>query len=234
MGSEMCIRDRYKEVPIQYSEPRTIDGKTWNVYDNPQASVQIVIGNAGARFSNNSWPQNPDWCELVINEYGYSVMTAVNDSYLEWVMYNTNDNNDEAVFDRIVIMQDPSKLGQGWVNNNASMDTSTAVCPNSNGSPEEPNSRSDFIHTDGFIILVALLGATSCACACVYYYRAHVRNKGHSTLNSSSGSDSSSDFEDRSFRAKVGKSRVVHHDILTEDTLRNPLTEDVQIQDDRI
>lgn len=222
----------YKEIPIQYSEPRTIDGQTWNVYDNPQASVEIVIGNAGARFSNNSWPVNPDWCELVLNEYGYSVMTAVNDSYLEWVMYNTNENDEESVFDRIVITQDPSQLGKGWVNNNSSLDTSTAVCPNSNGGDEQPNSDNDFTRTDAFVILISLLAAGSCACACVYYYRAHIRGKSsHSTLNT--GSDGSSDLEDR-FRAKTGKSRVIHHDILADDTLRNPLTSDVQIQDERI
>lgn len=216
----------FKEVPIQYSEAREIDGTKWNVYDNPQAPVEIVIGNAGARFSDNAWPANPTWCERVDNVYGYSVMKAVNASYLQWVMYKTNDNNEESVFDRIVIMQDESRLGQGWVNTNTSMDTSTAICGEA-----QPSSGVDFVHTTAFIIIVAVVGSTSCACACIYYYFAHVRgdrNKKHSSLTSDS--DEASDVEDPSFRAKKG--RVLSHDILSDETLRNPLTASIHVQDE--
>ena len=67
-------------------------------------------------FSMNAYPVNPPWCEDVQNFYGYNVITAVNASYLTWVSYNTNQNDDEAIMDRIVVTQNVTNLGlDGWV-----------------------------------------------------------------------------------------------------------------------
>jgi hypothetical protein len=82
-------------------------GKVIHYHDDPQATVHMVIGTGGASFTKNAVNPPPAWNEMVMYEYGYARVTAVNASYLdwEWVLSSTGE-----VWDHVVITQsDPSK-----------------------------------------------------------------------------------------------------------------------------
>jgi hypothetical protein len=76
-------------------------------HDDPQATVHMVIGTAGAKFTVNYVEPYPDWCEMVFYRYGYARVTTVNASRLEWEWVSALDNQ---VYDRLVIEQgDPTQ-----------------------------------------------------------------------------------------------------------------------------
>lgn len=82
------------------------DGNAVALHDNPQATVHLVIGTAGASFTKNSVTPPPSWNEVCFYEYGYSVITAVNSTYLSWRWLK---NIDDSVLDHMVITQvDPT------------------------------------------------------------------------------------------------------------------------------
>lgn len=87
------------------------DGGTYAYHNDPQATVQMVIGTGGAAFTKNAFSGDdaPLWSELVLYEYGYARATAVNASYLQWeFMQNTG-----VLLDKMVITQsDPT---EPWV-----------------------------------------------------------------------------------------------------------------------
>lgn len=96
---------------IQASEAlEDSEGNVVHYHDDPQATVHMVIGTGGGTFTKNAVDPPPEWNELYYYEYGYAIVTAVNESHLDWkwVLGTTNE-----VLDRMVITQsDPS---QPWV-----------------------------------------------------------------------------------------------------------------------
>jgi hypothetical protein len=76
------------------------------VQNNPQATVHMVVGSAGASFSLNTQPVAPAWAELVLNAFGYSRIHAINASLLTFEFVASIDG---SVVDRMAIVQpDPS------------------------------------------------------------------------------------------------------------------------------
>ncbi len=198
---------------VEGSEARTIDGTTWNVYDTPQAPVHMLVGNAGARFSDNALPYNPVWCEDVEDFYGYNVITAVNESYLEWISYNSNEHNDEAIMDRIVVTQNATNLGlNGWV-----LPASTQECiALENGG--DTSSKTPFTQTTGFYVLIGLLCASVVLGIAFGIYKKRMKDVSEATLATTSRSDSDGE--------EYWRKRGVE-DASEANTLRNPLTMDI-------
>jgi hypothetical protein len=77
-------------------------GETIYVHDNPQATVHLVIGTGGAQFTINAVTPPPAWNELVFYKYGYSKLTAVNASCLDWVWIESSTG---LVQDHMVLYQ---------------------------------------------------------------------------------------------------------------------------------
>ena len=98
----------YNKTVVQPSRDEiTSAGQVTHYHDDPQATVHMVIGTGGAAFTKNAVNPPPAWNEMVMYEYGYTRVTAVNASYLdwEWVLSATGD-----VYDHVVITQsDPTK-----------------------------------------------------------------------------------------------------------------------------
>ena len=69
---------------VQYAEKTTINGETVYYHDDPQATVHYVVGTGGAGFTMNAVTPAPSWNELTFYQWGYAVVTAVNESYLTW------------------------------------------------------------------------------------------------------------------------------------------------------
>jgi len=72
------------------------------VQNNPQATVHLVVGTAGANIVYNNVFPPPDWNELVFHEWGYARVTVSSPTQLlyEWV----NNTNGE-VLDTMTISQ---------------------------------------------------------------------------------------------------------------------------------
>lgn len=97
----------YNYTVVEHSKDgQNADGDSAAVYENPQATVQIVIGNAGATFSDNALAVPPVWNEVTAMFYGYSVVKAYNATYLTWDTIDSNTVNGDKVMDRVVITQD--------------------------------------------------------------------------------------------------------------------------------
>jgi len=80
------------------------------VHEDPQATVHFVIGTGGATFTKNYVTPFPEWNEMVMYEYGYARVEAVNSTYLHWEWVNSQTLE---VRDRVVMTQvDPTKA---WV-----------------------------------------------------------------------------------------------------------------------
>jgi hypothetical protein len=79
-------------------------------HNDPQATVHMVIGTAGAKFTVNYVEPYPDWCEMVFYRYGYARVVTVNASRLEWEWVSALDG---VVYDRMVI--DQGDATKPWV-----------------------------------------------------------------------------------------------------------------------
>ena len=91
---------------------RTFDdeqNEVW-LHENPQATVHFVVGTGGATFTKNYVTPFPEWNEMVMYEYGYARVEAVNASYLSWEWVNSQSLE---VRDRVVITQDDPT--ESWV-----------------------------------------------------------------------------------------------------------------------
>jgi hypothetical protein len=101
----------YNKTVVQASVPITQpDGSVIHYHDNPQATVQMVVGTGGAGFTKNAYYPGPAWNEAFFYKWGYAVVTAVNASYLDWQWVNSLT---EEVLDHMVITQvDPN---EPWV-----------------------------------------------------------------------------------------------------------------------
>lgn len=71
-------------------------------HDDPQATVHMVIGTAGASFTKNAVYPYPVWCEEVFYRWGYAAVEAVNATYLDWTWFESNTS---VVYDHMVIIQ---------------------------------------------------------------------------------------------------------------------------------
>lgn len=87
------------------------DGNEIAWHTNPQATVHMVIGTGGAKFTVNYIDPYPEWCEKVFYQYGYAKVTAVNETYLFWEWIDASDN---IVYDRMVITQS-TNFDEPWV-----------------------------------------------------------------------------------------------------------------------
>lgn len=101
----------YNSTVVQASIPGLdLNGNEAAIHEDPQATVHVVIGTGGAAFTKSDQTPGPAWCEKVFYQYGYSKVTAVNATYLEWEWIDSGDN---LVYDRMVITQsDPKSL---WI-----------------------------------------------------------------------------------------------------------------------
>ena len=77
-------------------------GHTVAWHEDPQATVHMVVGTAGAKFTVNYVTPYPSWCESVFYRIGYARVSAVNSTYLNWEWVDSYDGN---VYDRMVITQ---------------------------------------------------------------------------------------------------------------------------------
>jgi hypothetical protein len=93
---------------IQVAEKRTDEsGNPVYFHENPQATVHMVVGTAGAAFTVNYMTPYPVWNEMVMYEWGYARLTAVNATYLDWEWVQSSTGK---VLDHMVITQDdPTK-----------------------------------------------------------------------------------------------------------------------------
>ena len=159
-----------QKVVVQTSEERTnTDGDVQNWYENPQATVQIVIGNAGASFSNNSINPWPVWNEQTSNFFGYSIVKAHNATHLTWDTLDSNTASGTEVRDRVVITQTVG--ADAFVLPDASpyntMDTSTANC---NVEVQKNNTLGGLMQEYYYVVIVVVL-AILCAVGLLWYYR---------------------------------------------------------------
>lgn len=90
---------------IQQSTARVdSDGKVTHWHVDPQATVHMVVGTGGASFTENAMfgSDKPVWNEMVMYEYGFARVTAVNATYLDWEWVNAYS---QEVVDHMVITQ---------------------------------------------------------------------------------------------------------------------------------
>ena len=83
------------------------EGHVIHYHHNPQATVHWIVGTAGAAFTKNSVNPGPEWNELTFYVWGYTRVTAVNATYLDWQWVESSTGK---VLDHMVITQDdPNK-----------------------------------------------------------------------------------------------------------------------------
>lgn len=88
---------------VQASELRTDEnGNDLHWQEDPQATVHLVIGTAGADFTMTAMNPKPDWNEDYYYRWGYSRAVAHNSTYLYWEWIESNTT---TVYDRMVITQ---------------------------------------------------------------------------------------------------------------------------------
>jgi hypothetical protein len=109
----------------------------------------MVVGTAGASFTENYVTPPPVWNEMVTYEWGYAVVEAVNASYLSWKWIRSSD---DAVLDRMVITQ--VDHNQPW------------VLPNTSSESNNSSSNSTIV----LIIIFVLMGASVGLYALVFLY----------------------------------------------------------------
>lgn len=93
----------YKRTVVQASELRQDgEGHTVHWHDDPQATVHVVVGTAGASFTRNAVEPKPAWNELYFYRWGYSRLKAYNATHLGWEWV---DSGSAEVVDRLMITQ---------------------------------------------------------------------------------------------------------------------------------
>lgn len=104
---------------VQYSTLVTdANGNEVHHHEDPQATVHMVVGTGGARFTVNYVTPYPNWCEMVFYKFGYARVEAVNATYLTWDWVQSSDGQ---VLDRMSISQSGTK----WTSADDSSDTTT-------------------------------------------------------------------------------------------------------------
>lgn len=100
-------------VQRSVARTRVSDNATIWHHQNPQATVHMVAGTAGAAFTvtRNTGANIPAWSELVFYRYGYARIILHNATHLDWE-WVANDGGG-AVLDRMSIMQ--TNASAPWV-----------------------------------------------------------------------------------------------------------------------
>jgi Iron/zinc purple acid phosphatase-like protein C len=73
-----------------------------HTFQNPRATVHMVIGTAGAGFTENAQTPRPEWNEMFFYKWGYARVVAHNSTYLTWEWVESSSG---TVFDRMAISQ---------------------------------------------------------------------------------------------------------------------------------
>jgi len=170
-------------------QAKNLDGETAALYENPQATVQIVIGNAGATFSDNSLDPAPVWNEVTLMFYGYSVIKAYNASYLTWDSIDSNTVSGDVVMDRVVITQVPGTT-EWTLPNSPAFDAmpapKTATCASPMPSPDSNNNEEETGHTATFYATVSSIAVVSVFALAggVWWYKKRFTSKSGDTKGS--------------------------------------------------
>jgi len=132
-------------------------------HNNPQATVQIVIGTGGADLMYGTNTVAPDWNEKTYMTWGYAVVEAHNSTYLH---YRWVQSSDDAIIDQMVLTQEDPGLNttsQSW------------ACPGDGFSCSNTEAKANKEFGDltgvemgfligGVILLVAIVGYLSYRC----------------------------------------------------------------------
>ncbi len=94
------------------------------IYLYPNATIHFVTGTGGAPFYKNEIYPPPEWNEKTFYRWGYTLLYAVNASYMywEWIDGGTNE-----IIDRAVIIQDPNRKWETILYNNTDTDENSSV-----------------------------------------------------------------------------------------------------------
>ena len=102
--------EEQKKIEQNDSADDSSDTTTWWVYDAPTAPVSLVVGSAGAGFTKNSrfslskGTETCEFCEVVMYEFGYLLVTAVNVTHLKCEFIETQWSGGRGkVLDRFYI-----------------------------------------------------------------------------------------------------------------------------------
>jgi hypothetical protein len=103
----------FNKQVVQKSTEVLSDGEIIHVFEDPQATVHMVIGTAGAGFTKNSKTPSPDWNEMWFYRWGYARVTAINSTYLDWEWVESSSG---IVYDHMVITQTTDFQDRnGWI-----------------------------------------------------------------------------------------------------------------------
>ena len=80
------------------------NGDIVNTFNNPQATVHMVIGTAGAGFTKNANDDDnkPEWNEMFFYKWGYTRIIAINATNLSWEWVESSSG---IICDRMAINQ---------------------------------------------------------------------------------------------------------------------------------
>ncbi len=93
---------RNKTVVQHPIQQINLDGiSTW-IYNKPEAPVHLVIGTGGASFTYTAVEPKPEWNEVYMYKWGYILMTAHNESHMEFKFIQ---NSDDTVLDHFILIQ---------------------------------------------------------------------------------------------------------------------------------
>ena len=90
-----------KKVIQKSREVKTEKGIV-HTFDNPQATVHMVIGTAGAGFTENAVIPKPEWNEMFFYKWGYARVTVYSHTELYWEWVEASSGN---ILDRMSIFQ---------------------------------------------------------------------------------------------------------------------------------
>lgn len=110
-------------VQTSFAEVDGLTGAVTHLHRDPQATVHMVVGTGGAAFTVNYVTPYPAWSEMVMYEYGYAIVSSVNESYLDWSWFSSTSG---ALLDHMVITQS-TNWSQPWVLPEAASATSPAT-----------------------------------------------------------------------------------------------------------
>ena len=133
------------------------ENNTVHMHRNPQATIHLVVGTGGAPFWVNCIYPYPSWNEETFYKHGYSLVEAVNASYLSWKWVEAAN---DTVIDRMGIWQDeptipwvhfPEEGGEGRVNPIPISIVPPAECSEASPLPPPPPHSSLFSYYTKFL-----------------------------------------------------------------------------------
>ena len=92
----------FNKKVIQKSKEVHTDKGIVHTFVNPQATVHMVIGTAGAGFTENAKIPKPEWNEMFFYKWGYARVTVYSSTELYWEWVEASSG---TVFDRMSITQ---------------------------------------------------------------------------------------------------------------------------------